>query len=79
MLSIQKIFDSSAPKILQPGRIFLKEGVLKKVPGSEQFPGCLWLELALLLLLLLIIFIYYSVILGSRADSLRSHVSLHIM
>ncbi|KAL8563722.1 hypothetical protein ACOMHN_063490 [Nucella lapillus] len=31
MLTIQKTFDSSAPKILQPGRIFLKEGPLKKV------------------------------------------------
>jgi hypothetical protein len=31
MLSIQKSFDSSAPKILAPGREFLKEGVLKKV------------------------------------------------
>ena len=31
MLSIQKSFDSSAPKILTPGRIFLKEGPLKKV------------------------------------------------
>ncbi|XP_063397965.1 rho guanine nucleotide exchange factor 39-like [Mytilus trossulus] len=31
MLSIQKCFDSSAPKILAPGREFLREGVLKKV------------------------------------------------
>ncbi|XP_076450012.1 rho guanine nucleotide exchange factor 39-like [Babylonia areolata] len=31
MLSIQKSFDSSAPKILTPGRFFLKEGALKKV------------------------------------------------
>lgn len=31
MLSIQKSFDSSAPKILAPGREFLREGVLKKV------------------------------------------------
>ncbi|KAJ8299561.1 hypothetical protein KUTeg_023621 [Tegillarca granosa] len=31
MLSIQNSFDSSAPKILAPGREFIKEGVLKKV------------------------------------------------
>ncbi|XP_025087323.1 rho guanine nucleotide exchange factor 39-like [Pomacea canaliculata] len=31
MLAIQKCFDSSAPQILQPGRLFLKEGPLKKV------------------------------------------------
>ncbi|OWF53014.1 Rho guanine nucleotide exchange factor 39 [Mizuhopecten yessoensis] len=31
MLSIQKSFDSSAPKILAPGREFIKEGPLKKV------------------------------------------------
>ncbi|XP_070199938.1 rho guanine nucleotide exchange factor 39-like [Littorina saxatilis] len=39
MLSIQKCFDSSAPKILQPGRVFLKEGPLKKVSrkGVKSF------------------------------------------
>lgn len=39
MLAIQKCFDSSAPKILQPGRIFLKEGSLKKVSrkGGKSF------------------------------------------
>lgn len=31
MLSIQKSFDRSAPKILAPGREFIREGVLKKV------------------------------------------------
>ena len=31
MLSIQKCFDKSAPKILTPGREFIKEGILKKV------------------------------------------------
>ncbi|KAK3103494.1 hypothetical protein FSP39_019615 [Pinctada imbricata] len=31
MLSIQKSFDSSAPKILAPGREFIKEGILRKV------------------------------------------------
>ncbi|XP_069133251.1 rho guanine nucleotide exchange factor 39-like [Argopecten irradians] len=31
MLAIQKSFDSSAPKILAPGREFIKEGPLKKV------------------------------------------------
>ncbi|PVD33339.1 hypothetical protein C0Q70_04593 [Pomacea canaliculata] len=30
MLAIQKCFDSSAPQILKPGRLFLKEGPLKK-------------------------------------------------
>ncbi|KAK7477585.1 hypothetical protein BaRGS_00031190 [Batillaria attramentaria] len=39
MLAIQKCFDSSAPKILQPGRVFLKEGPLKKVSrkGGKSF------------------------------------------
>ncbi|PVD33338.1 hypothetical protein C0Q70_04592 [Pomacea canaliculata] len=36
MLAIQKCFDSSAPKILQPGRLFLKEGQLKKVTCKEE-------------------------------------------
>ncbi|XP_041366523.1 rho guanine nucleotide exchange factor 39-like [Gigantopelta aegis] len=31
MLNIQKSFDRSAPKILTPGRQFIREGVLKKV------------------------------------------------
>ncbi|GFN87770.1 hypothetical protein PoB_001427600 [Plakobranchus ocellatus] len=31
MLSIQRSFDSSAPKLLAPGRTFIKEGPLKKV------------------------------------------------
>lgn len=31
MLSIQKCFDKSAPKLLTPGREFIKEGILKKV------------------------------------------------
>ncbi|GFS01735.1 rho guanine nucleotide exchange factor [Elysia marginata] len=31
MLSIQRSFDSSAPKLLSPGRTFIKEGPLKKV------------------------------------------------
>ncbi|XP_033752641.1 rho guanine nucleotide exchange factor 39-like [Pecten maximus] len=31
MLAIQKSFDSSAPKILAPGREFIKEGPLKKI------------------------------------------------
>ncbi|XP_059166523.1 rho guanine nucleotide exchange factor 39-like [Physella acuta] len=31
MLAIQRSFDSSAPKLLAPGRIFIKEGPLKKV------------------------------------------------
>ncbi|XP_061174840.1 rho guanine nucleotide exchange factor 39-like [Saccostrea echinata] len=31
MLSIQKCFDKSAPKILTPGREFIREGILKKV------------------------------------------------
>ncbi|CAG5131031.1 unnamed protein product [Candidula unifasciata] len=31
MLAIQRMFDSSAPKLLAPGRLFLKEGPLKKV------------------------------------------------
>ncbi|BFZ15885.1 hypothetical protein BsWGS_18924 [Bradybaena similaris] len=31
MLAIQRMFDSSAPKLLTPGRLFLKEGLLKKV------------------------------------------------
>ncbi|KAK6973131.1 rho guanine nucleotide exchange factor 39 [Biomphalaria glabrata] len=30
-LTIQKSFDSSAPKLLMPGRFFIKEGPLKKV------------------------------------------------
>lgn len=39
MLSIQKSLDRSAPKILQPGRIFIKEGSLKKVSrkGDKSF------------------------------------------
>lgn len=32
MLTIQNSFDSSAPKILAPGRVFIKEGTLNKVP-----------------------------------------------
>jgi hypothetical protein len=36
MLAIQKTFDNSAPKILQPGRVFIKEGPLKKV-GTIYF------------------------------------------
>uniref|UniRef100_K1R8D2 Uncharacterized protein n=1 Tax=Magallana gigas TaxID=29159 RepID=K1R8D2_MAGGI len=31
MLSIQKCFDKSAPKLLTPGREFIKEGILKKI------------------------------------------------
>ncbi|KAL3841556.1 hypothetical protein ACJMK2_019680, partial [Sinanodonta woodiana] len=31
MLSIQNSFDSSAPRILEPGREFVKEGMLKKI------------------------------------------------
>lgn len=31
ILAIQKSFDSSAPKLLTPGRQFIKEGLLKKV------------------------------------------------
>ncbi|XP_048241780.1 rho guanine nucleotide exchange factor 39-like isoform X1 [Haliotis rufescens] len=31
MLTIQNCFDSSAPKILAPGRVFIKEGTLNKV------------------------------------------------
>ncbi|PVD33340.1 hypothetical protein C0Q70_04594 [Pomacea canaliculata] len=36
MLAIQKCFDSSAPQILQPGRLFLKEGPLKKITCKEE-------------------------------------------
>lgn len=31
MLSIQKCFDKTAPKLLTPGREFIKEGILKKI------------------------------------------------
>lgn len=35
MLSIQNSFDNSAPKILAPGREFIKEGKLNKVSQVE--------------------------------------------
>jgi len=41
MLSIQNSFDSSAPKILAPGREFVMEGKLNKVSHLH------WLEIYL--------------------------------